>query len=160
MRKHWRKKFGELVEVLPTSEVVMAQALFREANALPPCKQTGSPNNKKKSGARDAAIWLTAVAYAHDHPNETVFFFVSDNTKDFGDGSSHAFPMKEDIAGLGERFVHLTSLGQLLDRFAQPAKVDQAQVSNRLANFLPSDAIWSSFSMIARGSGEDGGTTL
>lgn len=160
----------------------MAQALFREANALPPCKQTGSPNNKKKSGARDAAIWLTAVAYAHDHPNETVFF-VSDNTKDFGEGSSHAFPMKEDIAGLGEGFVHLTSLGQLLDRFAQPAKVDQAQVSNRLANFLPSDAIWSSFSMlkdgfecsmlalegmidgrakgwIARGSGEDGGTTL
>ncbi|MFI9248165.1 hypothetical protein ACIGXF_37675 [Streptomyces sp. NPDC053086] len=57
-------------------------------------------------GARDAAIWLTAIEYAREHPDEKVYF-VSKNTKDFGDGTAYPYPMNEDVAGFGERFVLL-----------------------------------------------------
>lgn len=72
---------------IPTSEAVLKESLIREANLLPPCKQVmaNAGGDTVKVGARDAAIWLTAVEYARQHPDETVYF-VSKNTKDFGDG--------------------------------------------------------------------------
>ncbi|GAB3004540.1 hypothetical protein GCM10023080_082730 [Streptomyces pseudoechinosporeus] len=49
-------------------------------------------------GGRDAAIWLTAVEYAREHPEETVYF-VSRNTKDFGDGTAYPPLMDQDLEG-------------------------------------------------------------
>lgn len=58
------------IEVLPTSEKALREGLQREMNVLPPCrfyevKENGSP---VKIGGSDAAIWLTAVEYAPEHP--------------------------------------------------------------------------------------------
>jgi hypothetical protein len=132
VREHWRQQWGDLVTVIPASMAVMQEAMKREANALPPCrrKTDGSKNAKGvKIGGRDAAIWLTAVEYAREHPGETVYF-VSENHKDFTDGvSGYPYPMDQDLDGIEEgRFVHLTSLSDLVSRFATPTKVDIERV--------------------------------
>nr|WSW65744.1 PIN domain-containing protein [Streptomyces sp. NBC_00995] len=131
VRKHWRQQWGDLVTVLPSSVTVMQEAMMREANALPPCrlKTDGSKNSKGvKIGGRDAAIWLTAVEYAREHPAETVYF-VSENHKDFTDGvSGYPYPMDQDFEDIADRFVHLTSLSDLISRFATPTDVEMDRV--------------------------------
>ncbi|NGO45109.1 PIN domain-containing protein [Streptomyces ureilyticus] len=127
IRDHWRKAYREIAETIPVSEGAMREAMFREANALPPCKASKGA----KTGARDASIWLSAVEYAREHPEETVFF-VSSNTKDFTDGSSYAFPMDEDVADLGDRFVHVTSLDEVVSRLTEPAETDDVSVEAAL----------------------------
>ncbi|MGW1106086.1 PIN domain-containing protein [Streptomyces sp. NPDC002540] len=127
-REHWRSQYSHLVNVIETSAEVLRQAVFREANLLAPCKLA---SGKHKTGSRDAAIWLTAVEYARDHPDETVYF-VSANTRDFGDGTSYPPPMDADLEGIEDRFVHLTSLDDVVSRFAEPANVDMPQVEAAL----------------------------
>ncbi|RPE39004.1 PIN domain-containing protein [Streptomyces sp. Ag109_O5-1] len=120
VRAHWRSKWRTVVSEVPTSEVALREAAFREANTLAPCKTV----KDVKTGARDAAIWLSAVEYAREHPDETVYF-VSANTNDFGSGAPYPSPMSEDIAGLDGRFVHLTSMDEVAARFAEPTTVDE-----------------------------------
>ncbi|MFJ6565502.1 PIN domain-containing protein [Streptomyces sp. NPDC091412] len=123
IRDHWRQTWGQLLGVIPTSDDALRQALFREANLLPPCKDVKG----HKTGSRDAAIWLSAVEYAQKHPDETVYF-VSANTKDFGDGTPYPYPMNKDVAGMADRFVQLTSMDDLASHFTEPAEVDGALV--------------------------------
>ncbi|WP_251049623.1 MULTISPECIES: PIN domain-containing protein [unclassified Streptomyces] len=99
VRKHWREEYGSIVEVIATSQSTLREALRREANILPPCKSVTAGKETVKIGGRDAAIWLSAVEYAREHPDETVYF-VSSNTKDFGHGNAYEYPMDEDLAGL------------------------------------------------------------
>jgi hypothetical protein len=106
--------------------------LRREANILPPCKSVAAGKETVKVGGRDAAIWLSAVEYAREHPDETVYF-VSSNTKDFGHGNAYEYPMDEDLADLESRFIHLTSLDQVLSRFAQPTKISKTVVHQMLS---------------------------
>jgi hypothetical protein len=120
-----------LVEVIEPSSDVLRTALFRESNVLAPCKRVGGQKGDK-TGSRDAAIWLTAVEYARDHKDEQVCF-VSMNTKDFGDGTEYPEPMKSDLAGIEGRFRHLTSLDDVVERFAKPADVDPDFLPARLA---------------------------
>ncbi|MFF2940191.1 PIN domain-containing protein [Streptomyces niveus] len=120
VRGHWRGRYAEIVGTLATSPSAYEQALFREANLLAPCKTVNS--GKHKTGARDAAIWLTAVEYAREHPEESVYF-VSNNTEDFGDGSSFPSPMDEDLRELRDRFVLFTSLDGVLTKFAAESSV-------------------------------------
>ncbi|MFG2387117.1 PIN domain-containing protein [Streptomyces avermitilis] len=129
VRVEWRRRWGRIVTVLPPSLTVLQQAVIREANALPPCESWPDGQKKQeKIGGRDAAIWLTAIEYARDHPAETVYF-VSGNHKDFTDGQSgYPYPMDQDVADLEDRFVHLTTLDGLLPKFATPADVDVDQV--------------------------------
>ncbi|GGX56405.1 PIN domain-containing protein [Streptomyces chartreusis] len=115
VRKHWRERYSDLAEVLETSPNAYQQAMFRETNLIAPCKTVNS--GKHKVGARDAAIWLTAVEYARAHQDETVYF-VSNNTEDFGDGTAFPTPMDRDITGLEERFFLFTSLDGVLTKFA------------------------------------------
>ncbi|MEV5842199.1 PIN domain-containing protein [Streptomyces sp. NPDC051985] len=129
VRKYWRARYGTLAETLAPSETVMRVALSREANVLPPCKAQG----KGKQGARDAVIWLTAIEYAREHPSETVCF-VSSNTRDFTDGSAYPAPMDRDVAGLGDRFVHLTTLDEVIKRFTEPAETDEALAAEILGS--------------------------
>ncbi|MEU3693271.1 PIN domain-containing protein [Streptomyces narbonensis] len=120
-REHWRDVYRCMVEVIEPSAEVLRTALFRESNVLAPCKRLGK---RDKTGARDAAIWLTAVEYARDHEDETVYF-VSANTTDFGHGTQYKEPMSSDLAGIEDRFVHLTSLDDVVERFAKPAALDE-----------------------------------
>ncbi|MER5474307.1 PIN domain-containing protein [Streptomyces sp. NPDC002685] len=91
MRRAWKRRWASVVETIPTSETALQQAFIREANGLPPCKA----QKDTKVGGRDAAIWLSAVEYARTHPDENVYF-VSNNTRDFSDGTAYASPMSED----------------------------------------------------------------
>ncbi|MEU8709170.1 PIN domain-containing protein [Streptomyces sp. NPDC048565] len=127
VREHWRRRYNQIVDTLPTSPSAYQTALFREANCLAPCRRLSSDD---KTGARDAAIWLTAVAYAREHEAETVYFVSADS--DFGDGSSLQEPMSQDIAGLGDRFVSLSSLGDVLTKFATESEVDEEELADLL----------------------------
>lgn len=139
VRAHWRERLGELVEVLPTSEASLREGMFREANVLPPANSIPHPTKENrilKLGARDVAIWLSAVEYARAHPEETVYF-VSSNTRDFGKGSgAYPPPMDKDVEGIGDRFKHLTSLADLLKLIAPTVEVTSQQVEK----FLPAYA--------------------
>ncbi|GGY77679.1 PIN domain-containing protein (plasmid) [Streptomyces anulatus] len=121
-QEEWRRKWLDVVDIVPTSEAALKQALIREANLLPPCKQVTATagGDTEKVGGRDAAIWLTAIEYARDHPDEKVYF-VSKNTKDFGKGTVYPYPMNEDVADFGDRFVLLTSWYDVVKKFAQRA---------------------------------------
>lgn len=125
VRAHWRKRYAAIVDTLPTSPDAYEQAMFREANLLAPCKTVNS--GKHKTGSRDAAIWLTAVQFARQNPTEVVYF-VSNNTEDFGDGSSFPAPMDEDLRGIEDRFVLFTSLGDVLMKFATEVDADEAEL--------------------------------
>ncbi|GAA3797240.1 hypothetical protein GCM10022403_033950 [Streptomyces coacervatus] len=119
-REYWRSKWLEVVEEIPTSGEAMRQGIFRESNNLPPCRTVKG----LKIGARDASIWLSAVEYAREHPDETVYF-VSANTTDFATGAPYPSPMSEDLVGLESRFVHLTSMDEVAARFTEPITIDQ-----------------------------------
>ncbi|WP_229404262.1 PIN domain-containing protein [Micromonospora sp. NBRC 110038] len=121
-RKHWRNTYRQMVEVIQPSAEVLRNALFRESNVLAPCKRVGGQKGEK-TGSRDAAIWLTAVEYARKHEDDKVYF-VSTNTKDFGNGTEYPEPMKSDLAGIEGRFFHLTSMDDVLSRFAKQADPD------------------------------------
>ncbi|MGA5497716.1 PIN domain-containing protein [Streptomyces cinereoruber] len=123
VRDYWRKKYTDFVGTIPTSEEALRQAMIREVSNLPPARS----EKQGKTGGRDAAIWLSAVEYAAANPDETVYF-VSSNTKDFGDGSVYEYPMAEDIEDLDGRFVHLTSLDQVVERFTREVEVDPDEV--------------------------------
>ncbi|MEU0414314.1 PIN domain-containing protein [Streptomyces griseorubiginosus] len=130
LRKHWRDQYLTVVEELPTSEYALREAVFREANALPPCKETDG-GRSAKVGSRDAAIWLSAIDYARQNPNENVYF-VSSNTRDFGDGAAYKSPMDADVADLGDRFRHLTKMDDVITRFAEPTDTDEELVAKTL----------------------------
>lgn len=129
VRSHWRDRYQEVAEVLRTSPQAYEEALFREANLLAPCKPIS--NGDHKTGARDAAIWLTAVEYAKDHPDEIVYFVSAD--RDFGDGESLPAQMAKDLEHIADRFVRFSSLADVLTKFATEVTVDDQAVRNVLA---------------------------
>ena len=118
-RNYWRKRWTPPLNVIPTSEKALREGMYREANLLPPCRLV----KDVKTGARDTAIWLSAVEYAREHPGEAVFF-VSANTKDFGDGSAPLpSPMDRDVDGMEDRFRVLTSIEELAANFTEPVDI-------------------------------------
>ncbi|MFC4504082.1 MULTISPECIES: PIN domain-containing protein [Streptomyces] len=123
VRKHWRRQWDTVVEVIPTSSQAFQEAAFREANQLRPCRMVKG----LKIGSRDAAIWLTAVEYAQAHPEERVYF-VSGNNKDFGDGAAYPAPMDKDVAGMTDRFRLLPSMADVVAEFAIETTTDEAAV--------------------------------
>ncbi|WP_024756058.1 PIN domain-containing protein [Streptomyces exfoliatus] len=125
VRRHWRERYASLAETIETSPAAYQMAMFREANLIAPCKTVNS--GRHKVGARDAAIWLTAIEYARANPTETVYF-VSNNTEDFGDGMSFPEPMDRDLAGLEGRFFLFTSLDGVLGKFATELEASAADV--------------------------------
>ncbi|MFI8201128.1 PIN domain-containing protein [Streptomyces sp. NPDC085942] len=133
VRNRFRDQLQELAVILPTSEAALREGVFRESNSLPPA----GLKKGEKVGARDVAIWLSAVEYAKVNPDETVYF-VSSNTRDFTAGnSSYPSPMDADIDGLGDRFVHLPQLADLLEVVAPPVTVCADLVRKLLPSFVP-----------------------
>ncbi|TLS45652.1 hypothetical protein FE633_12805 [Streptomyces montanus] len=142
LRQHWRDAYAAVVDVLPLSESALREAAFREANVLPPCKRLEVKGSTKpvKTGSRDATIWLSAVEYAREHPDETVYF-VSKNTDDFGDGTSYQPPMSTDLQGVEDRFVHYTSLAEVVSRFTESTDIDEDAIRAQLAGEPATEAI-------------------
>jgi hypothetical protein len=135
VRRYWRGQWLHIVEEIPTSDWALRQGAFREANLLPPCKLVKG----SKVGARDAAIWLSAIEYARDHSDETVYFVSQDN-----DFKPTAYPtlMRADLDGLGElRFVHLTTFQELVDRFTESTTPDEDLVCRVLRSPAAADAV-------------------
>ncbi|MEU7322618.1 PIN domain-containing protein [Streptomyces griseoviridis] len=130
IRAHWRERYTDLVEPLQTSHAAYEQALFREANLLAPCKSVNS--GKHKTGARDAAIWLTAVEYAREHPAETVYFVTGD-TDFFDQGTPLGAPLDKDVDSLGEKFQAITSLDDVIAEFATEIPAPEDEVRSILA---------------------------
>ncbi|MFI9781683.1 PIN domain-containing protein [Streptomyces sp. NPDC051956] len=132
VREKWRKEYAGFLEILPTSDSAIREGVYREANILPPAgtKQAGG-NKRVKVGTRDVAIWLTAIEYARANPDETVYFVSND--RDFPTSrGGYPPPMDSDVAGLGDRFVHLTNLDELLETVAPQVGVDAADVRGLL----------------------------
>ncbi|MBL3671435.1 DUF4935 domain-containing protein [Streptomyces sp. M2CJ-2] len=114
VRRHWREKYSSVTEVLETSHGAYQEALYRETNQIAPCKTVNS--GKHKTGARDAAIWLTAVEYAEAHKDETVYFVSKDS--DMSEDGQLLPEMQKDIADMEHRFHLFTSLDDVVTKFA------------------------------------------
>ncbi|WUS95166.1 hypothetical protein OHA46_00040 [Streptomyces sp. NBC_00708] len=110
--EHWRGAYGEIFEVIETSGAVLRRAYQREAMALPPAKEV----RDHAEGGHDAAIWFSILDFLKQNPDEHVYFLIN-NTKDFGDGSSYKYPMSEDIRGLEDRLTMLKDFAQVVSEF-------------------------------------------
>ncbi|MGR6998719.1 PIN domain-containing protein [Yinghuangia aomiensis] len=120
-REHWKGVYAREFEVVPTPPGVADEALAREAF----CDKPAKPDENKKGGARDAAIWLTVVEFLRCNP-QTQVYFVSNNTKDFGDGTSFPPQLEQDLGPDRPRFTLLTSLEAVIAAVTKPAEVPQA----------------------------------
>jgi hypothetical protein len=131
---YWRKQYRRLFDVIETSGDVALQALQREANRQKPAK---GPKASDKGGARDAAIWLSVVDYLKANPGETAYF-VTGNTRDFGNGTELPAPMDADIKGLESQLKLLTSFDDAVSEFTTPLETDE-HTQDVLADLLTSD---------------------
>ncbi|MEU5150035.1 hypothetical protein AB0G42_22985 [Streptomyces yangpuensis] len=111
---HWRNVYGEIFEVIETSPEVARSALTREALALKPAKRAGDHSE----GARDVAIWFSILEFLKANPDEKVWF-VTNNTKDFGDGTDYPYPMNEDVEGLEDRLIRLADFDEVVSAFTK-----------------------------------------
>jgi hypothetical protein len=125
--EHWRGIYAEVLTTLETSGDDALEALAREAYCRSPAKK----DPKAKGGARDAAIWLTVTGYLKAHPDEHVYF-VCNNAKDFGNGSSYPAAMLDDLGDMKDRLTILASFDDVIARFTQPIEVDPRHAGNLL----------------------------
>ncbi|NAS22515.1 DUF4935 domain-containing protein [Herbidospora sp. NEAU-GS84] len=103
--------------ILPTPEWAAMQSLIREARRRPPASREWS---EKGEGARDVAIWLTAIDAARS--SDDPVYFVSMDKKAFGANS--LFPeLQQDLRDyLGDgatSFHYCCGIESLLKEFAQ-----------------------------------------
>ncbi|MFF4384593.1 PIN domain-containing protein [Kitasatospora sp. NPDC001547] len=133
-QEYWRKAYSELFEVVPTSGEAALKALSREALALPPAKQ----GDKRAEGARDAAIWFTLLDFLQEYPDEDVHF-VTDNTTDFGDGSTYRFPMNQDLGDCATRLKRLRDFNAVVTAFTVP--VDNSSATAGAKRYLGSESV-------------------
>ncbi|MEU9298767.1 PIN domain-containing protein [Streptomyces sp. NPDC048266] len=121
---HWRRAYEEIFEVIDTSGDAARRALSREAMALPPAKAT----KDRSEGGRDAAVWFSILEYLRENPDEEACF-VTNNTKDFGDGVTYPFPMNEDVRGLEGRLARLTDFDAVVSKFTKEASGQDAEAA-------------------------------
>ncbi|MFF1372692.1 PIN domain-containing protein [Streptomyces virginiae] len=115
LMNHWRDAYREIFEVIETSPEAMRKALTREALALKPAKRAGDHSE----GARDVAIWFSILEFLKANPDEKVYF-VTNNTKDFGDGTyPYPYPMNEDVEGLEDRLTRLADFNEVVSEFTK-----------------------------------------
>ncbi|MFJ9909895.1 PIN domain-containing protein [Streptomyces sp. NPDC101152] len=121
---YWRHAYGEIFEVIETSDAAIRRAYQREAMALPPAKR----NKDRSEGGRDAAIWFSILDFLEQNPDQHVYF-VTDNTSDFGDGTTYPYPMNEDIRGLENRLTRLDNFAQVVSKFTQEVSGKDAETA-------------------------------
>lgn len=121
---HWRSAYEEIFEVIDTSGEAARRALAREAMALPPAKAT----KERSEGGRDAAVWFSILEYLQENPDEEVCF-VTNNTKDFGDGATYPYPMNEDVRGLEGRLTRLADFDAVVSKFTKEVSGRDAEAA-------------------------------
>ncbi|MCI3277023.1 PIN domain-containing protein [Streptomyces cylindrosporus] len=121
---YWRQAYGEIFEVIETSDAAIRRAYQREAMALPPAKR----NKDRSEGGRDAAIWFSILDFLEQNPDQHAYF-VTDNTSDFGDGTTYPYPMNEDIRGLENRLTRLKDFAQVVSQFTQEVSGKDAEAA-------------------------------
>ncbi|QIY76709.2 hypothetical protein HEP84_06395 [Streptomyces sp. RLB1-33] len=131
---HWRDAYGEIFEVIETSGAALRRAYQREAMALPPAKTV----KDHAEGGRDAAIWFSILEFLKENPDQHVYF-VTNNTSDFGDGSSYRYPMNEDVRGLEDRLTMLKNFDQVVSEFTK--EVSGKEAEDAAAQLLASSAV-------------------
>ncbi|QXE38790.1 DUF4935 domain-containing protein [Streptomyces sp. GMY02] len=141
---HWRDAYGEIFEVIETSNAALRRAYQREAMALPPAKEV----KDHAEGGRDAAIWFSILEFLKKNPDQHVYF-VTNNTKDFGDGSSYRYPMNEDVRGLENRLTMLKDFDQVVSEFT--TEVSGTEAEEAAAQLLASSAVRDSVAEAALG---------
>ena len=117
----WESTLNETFTVLSLHGDDAIEALKREADRRRPAREG--------NGGRDATIWLTVLRLA---TKGSMILFVSENIKDFGDGSSGL--LHPDLRGESEKclgeVIYLRTLNDLIDRLA--AKISVPSLDNRL----------------------------
>ncbi|MFE0462557.1 PIN domain-containing protein [Kitasatospora sp. NPDC058965] len=111
-QEHWRRLYGEIFDVIETSGKAARKALAREALALPPARQ----GEKKAEGGRDAAIWFSILEYLEANPGKEVCF-VTNNHKDFGDGTTYPYPMDQDLSPYQGRLTRLKNFDEVVAQY-------------------------------------------
>ncbi|MFD8782508.1 PIN domain-containing protein [Kitasatospora sp. NPDC059599] len=144
-QEHWRALYSELFEVVPTSGGAALKALSREALALPPAKQ----GEKRAEGARDAAIWFTVLGFLREFADEEVHF-VTNNTKDFGDGTAYRFPMDQDLGDCADRLKRLKDFDAVVTAFTTPVNGSAADADAK--RYLGSESMATTIGSLALGS--------
>ncbi|MEU0567955.1 PIN domain-containing protein [Nonomuraea sp. NPDC005983] len=116
----------EFFTILPTPDWAARESLLREARRLAPAKRSW---DGKGEGARDAAIWLTAVDALRQ--SEEMIYFVSMDKRAFGEGT--LLPaLEEDLREEADRFRYCYGIDALLKALAKPhaTKVGAAQIGS------------------------------
>ncbi|MBB1260186.1 PIN domain-containing protein [Streptomyces alkaliterrae] len=157
---HWRDAYGEIFEVIETSDTAIRRGFQREAMALPPAKRV----KDRSEGGRDAAIWFSILEFLEQNPEEHVWF-VTNNSSDFGDGSLFEYPMDEDIRDLEGRLTLLKDFDQVVSRFTTEVSGEEAKAA--AAELLESASVRARVAHTAMGLSSltgfvglgDGGTT-
>jgi hypothetical protein len=124
VRQGWERRYRAIFDLIPTTGDVALQALIREANGEKPAKMSEKQGEKKKEGARDVAIWLSVVEYMRKNPNEQVYF-VTKNSKDFGDGSEWPAPMDDDLRGIEGRITLLPDMDAVISALTEEVQASE-----------------------------------
>jgi hypothetical protein len=114
--KDRKQRLLEVFRILETPPSAWKEALLREARRQRPARASFAVPG---SGARDAAIWLTALQACHDSGEDT--YFVAADNDAFGKDELHTELAAEVAAVLGEgaaRFRYCRGVEGLLERFA------------------------------------------
>ncbi|MGR3935314.1 PIN domain-containing protein [Streptomyces sp. BRA346] len=141
---YWRGVYEEIFEVIETSDAALRKGYQREAQALPPAKRS----RDLSVGGRDVAIWFSILEFLEQNPEEHVYF-VTNNTSDFGNGSSWPYPMNEDIRGLEDRLTLLTDFEQVVAQFT--TEVSGKDAEDAAAELLASPSVRDGVAEAARG---------
>ncbi|MEU3201422.1 PIN domain-containing protein [Streptomyces sp. NPDC006996] len=130
---HWRDVYGEIFEVIETSDGAIRRAYQREAMALPPTKRV----KDRSEGGRDAAIWFSVLEFLEQNPGQHVHF-VTNNSKDFSDGTSYPYPMNDDIRGMEDRLTLLQDFDEVVSQFTKEVSgTDAETAAGELLRSLP-----------------------
>ncbi|MGA6221257.1 PIN domain-containing protein [Streptomyces umbrinus] len=124
VRRGWERQYRAIFDLIPTTGAMALKALIREANGEKPAKLTEKQGEKKKEGARDVAIWLSVVDYMRKNPDEYVYF-VTKNSKDFGDGSEWPAPMDDDIRGMEGRIKILADMDAVISALTEEVQAGE-----------------------------------
>ncbi|MET9077919.1 PIN domain-containing protein [Streptomyces sp. NPDC004232] len=141
--EHWRGVYGEIFEVIETSNEAIRRGFQREAMALPPAKRA----DDHSVGGRDAAIWFSILEFLKQTPDEHVHF-VTNNTSDFGDGTTYPFPMDEDVRGLEGRLTRLKDFNDVVSQFTKEVSGKEAEAA--AAELLRSPSVRAGIAQAAR----------
>ncbi|MFD6344431.1 PIN domain-containing protein [Streptomyces roseolus] len=129
--RHWRRQYSEIFTNIPTSQQALQAAVLREAACMKPAKV--EVNNK--SGGRDVAIWFSVLEYMEANPGKEVYF-ISSNTKDFGDPNEWPFPLDVDLGENSTRLTHVLTFEEILEKFTQPSNAPDDVGESLIARLL------------------------